>query len=214
MSGFTGVNKIWLDKLKSWKWHRPWLLFVAQVLMSGWALQAQITDCQTVNKNMRASNQYGTLAVQNAAIHHVLCKTNAQLSLRDHIFLWGPKACEILKPFCVYVYTWVCRCVWDRHIRPPSLQYSPCSYPGQSSIKPLIGEGGPGYTLCCWHPDAKNSRLHQQLHSLWTVFQSPSLSLSNMVKFQPEYSFPEFDHVFSCAQGTRKTSEKHKNRLN
>lgn len=39
-------------------------------------------------------------------------------------------------------------------VRSPSLQF-----PGRSSIKPVIGGGGPGYTLCCWRPGARNSRL-------------------------------------------------------
>lgn len=86
---------------------------------------------------------------ENAPIRHVLCKANAQLSLKDHNFHRGPKAFDVPLPLCVHVRIRVRACAKQAHLEsaPPSLQYSPCRFPGQSSIKPMIAEGGPGYTL-------------------------------------------------------------------
>lgn len=50
-------------------------------------------------------------------------------------------------------------CVWNRSwVSSSLLQYSACSFSVQSSIKTLIAEGSPGYTLYR-HPGAKYSSL-------------------------------------------------------
>lgn len=120
------------------------LWFVMWVLMSRWLMQARMVDCAFI---CSASGK-GC---------HAPCAVNSEcpiVSERSHFPLttksvWNPIV-------CVSIAWAVCANVCETGaswVRSPSLQF-----PGHSSIKPVIGEGGPGYTLC-WHPSAKNSRL-------------------------------------------------------
>lgn len=114
--------------------------------------EAQIIDCQTVNKTLHAYIQpechFGS------EIHHVQWKTKAQLSLENYNFLWGPKTFGVLQPLCVYVFINACQCVCVRitHLSQTSITSGYCPLAVSQASHPLslclIAEGCSGYTLC------------------------------------------------------------------